>query len=416
MASIHILKNGVRVVADPMPGLKTAALGVWVKAGSVDEKPEEHGVAHLLEHMAFKGTKTRSALAIAEEIEGVGGYLNAATSHQRTGYYARIMEDDLELGAELLSDILANPLFDEAELTKEHEVVVQEIGEAADTPDDVVFERLTEVAWGAHPLGRPILGTPDSVRAQRPASLRGFMARCYRPEEMIVAASGAVDEDALLKIAEAHFSGFSAGDVGAPRTPPLFEGGLLHDERRIEQTHLAIAFPGVASGDEDFFATRLYADVVGGGMSSRLFQKIREERGLAYSVYAFADGFEQSGLLGAYVNAEAKHIAEAAQIIRDELEATAEAMTEEEVARGKALLRSSLMMGLESPANRIEAASGQLFTFGALMSADEILTRIDAVTIDDMQRCARRALAGPCALSIVGPCKAATVEAVFNLS
>ncbi|MFC2953568.1 M16 family metallopeptidase [Marinicaulis aureus] len=413
MASIHTLKNGVRVVADPMPGLKTAALGVWVKAGSVDETPEEHGVAHLLEHMAFKGTKTRSALAIAEEIEGVGGYLNAATSHQRTGYYARIMEDDLALGAGLLSDILANPLFDEIELTKEHEVVVQEIGEAADTPDDVVFERLTEAAWGAHPLGRPILGTPESVRAQKPASLRGFMTRCYRPEDMIVAASGAIDEDALLKIVETHFSGFSAGDAGADRTPPRFVGGLLHDERRIEQTHLAIAFPGVASGDEDFFATRLYADVLGGGMSSRLFQKIREDRGLAYSVYAFADGFEQSGLLGAYVNAEASHIPEAATIIRDEMEATAEAMTDEEVARGKTLLRSSLMMGLESPANRIEAASGQLFTFGALMSADEILTRIDAVTIADMQRCAKRALAGPCALSIVGPCNDAAVAKLF---
>lgn len=416
MASVHTLNNGVRIVADPMPGLKTVALGVWVKAGSVDETPQEHGIAHLLEHMAFKGTKTRSALAIAEEIEGVGGYLNAATSHQRTGYYARVLKDDLTLGADILSDILANPLFDEAELEKEHEVVVQEIGEAADTPDDVVFEKLTEAAWDAHPLGRPILGTPESVRAQTPARLRGFMDRCYRPEEMIVAAAGAVDEDALVKIVQERFGVFASHGVAIKRTAPAFHGGLLHDERKIEQTHLAVAFPGVASGHEDFFATRLYADVLGGGMSSRLFQKIREERGLAYSVYAFADGFEQSGLLGAYVNAEAKHIAEAAKIIRDEMEATIAALTEEEVARGKALLRSSLMMGLESPANRIEAAAGQLFTFGRLMDADETLVRIDAVTVNDMQRCAKRALEGPCALSIVGPCKAAPVEKVFNLS
>ncbi len=414
MASIHTLKNGVRVIADPMPGLKTVALGVWVKAGSVDETSEEHGVAHLLEHMAFKGTKTRSALAIAEEIEGVGGYLNAATSHQRTGYYARMMKDDLALGADILADILANPLFDEIELEKEHEVVVQEIGEAADTPDDVVFEKLTEAAWDAHPLGRPILGTPESVRAQTPASLRGFMTRCYRPEDMIVAASGAVEEDALLKTAEKLFGDFTADIAGPLRRAPEFTGGLLHDARKIEQTHLAVAFPGVASGHEDFFATRLYADVLGGGMSSRLFQKIREDRGLAYSVYAFADGFEQSGLLGAYVNAEAKQIAEAAKIIRDEMEATVAAMTEEEVARGKALLRSSLMMGLESPANRIEANSGQLYTFGRLMDADEILARIDAVTIADMQRCAKRALEGPCAISIVGPCKTAPVETIFN--
>lgn len=414
MATLHTLSNGVRVAADPMPGLGTAALGVWVKAGTVDERQGEYGIAHLLEHMAFKGTERRSALAIAEEIESVGGYLNAATSHQRTGYYARILKDDLALGADILSDILAHPLFDAEELAKEHEVVVQEIGEAADTPDDVVFEKLTEAAWGAHPLGRPILGTPESVRAQTPASLRGFMARCYRPDQMVVAASGAVDEDALVKIAEDLFGGFAVEGEGIVRAAPQFIGGVLHDKRKIEQTHLAAAFPGVASGHADYFATRLYADILGGGMSSRLFQKIREERGLAYSVYAFADGYEEAGLIGAYVNAEAKHIAEAAKIIRDEMEATAAAMTDAEVARGKALLRSSLMMGLESPANRIEAAAGQVFTYGGLMGADEILKRIDAVTVADMQRCALRALEGPCAISIVGPCKTAPVEAIFN--
>ncbi len=416
MVSLHTLPNGVRVVVDPMPELKTAALGVWVSAGSVDERQGEYGIAHLLEHMAFKGTERRSTLAIAEEIEGVGGYLNAATSHQRTGYYARVLKDDLALGADILSDILAHPRFDEDELAREREVVVQEIGEAADTPDDVVFEKLTEAAWGAHPLGRAILGTPESVRAQTPSSLRGFMARCYRPQEMILAAAGAVEEDALLKLAEDWFGSFSGEGEGAERRAPPFLGGLRHDKRKIEQTHLAVAFPGVASAHADFFATRLYADVLGGGMSSRLFQKIREERGLAYSVYAFADGFDNAGLLGAYVNAEAKHIAEAATIIRAEMEATAAAMTAEEVARGKALLRSSLMLGLESPANRIEAAAGQLFTYGALMDADEILARIDAITVADMQRCAARALEGPCAVSIVGPCKTAPVEAAFNLS
>lgn len=416
MAAVHTLSNGVRVVADPMPGLGTAALGVWVRAGAVDERQGEFGVAHLLEHMAFKGTQKRSALAIAEEIEGVGGYLNAATSHQRTGYYARILKDDLALGADILSDILAHPLFDAEELAKEREVVVQEIGEAADTPDDVVFERLTEAAWSAHPLGRPILGTPESVRAQTPSSLRAFMTRCYRPDEMVVAASGAVDEEALLKLAEDWFGGFAVGGEGIARNAPHFAGGLLHDKRKIEQTHLAVAYPGVASGHEDYFATRLYADILGGGMSSRLFQKIREERGLAYSVYAFADGFENAGLLGAYVNAEAKHIAEAAKIIREEIQATAAAMTDAEVARGKALLRSSLMMGLESPANRIEAAAGQLFTYGRLMDAEEILERIDAVAVADMQRCAGRALEGPCAISIVGPCKTAPVEAALRLA
>lgn len=414
MTSFFTLDNGVRVIADPMPGLKTVALGVWVRAGSMDERDDEHGVAHLLEHMAFKGTKTRTARSLAEEIESVGGYMNAATSHQRTGYYARMLKENLALGAEILADILHNPLFDEAELAKEHEVVVQEIGEAADTPDDVVFERLTEITWKDHPLGRTILGTPQSVRSQTPASLRGFMSRCYQPKEMIIAVSGAVDDVSLESIMRDYFGGFDNAGEPLQRTIPAFYGGVRHDARDIEQTHLALAFPGVASGDDDFFATRLYADILGGGMSSRLFQKVREEKGLAYSVYAFADGFEQSGLFGAYVNADEDQIVEAAEIIRSEMEDSARKLDEQEIARAKALLRSSLMMGLESPASRIEAAAGQLFVYGALMAPEEILERIDAISTEDLKRCAERALKGPCAVSMVGPGNADAVKILFD--
>lgn len=396
-----------------MPGLKTVALGVWARAGSMDEHENEHGVAHLLEHMAFKGTDRRTVRSLAEEIEAVGGYLNAATSHQRTGYYARLLKDDLALGVDILADILLNPKFDEGELRKEHEVVIQEIGEVADTPDDVVFEVLTEIAWQGHPLGRTILGTPESVRAQTPESLRRFMRRCYRPSELIIAASGAVDEEVLLKLAETHFGEMADRGEGLNRTEPEFCGGVRHDKRDIEQTHLALAFPGVASGHEDFFATRLYADILGGGMSSRLFQKVREEYGLAYSVYAFADGFEQSGLFGAYVNADEDQIAEAAEIIRDELQNTAEMFEESEIARAKAMLRSSLMMGLENPAGRIEAAAGQLFVYGALMTPEEILERIDAISPDDLKRCAARAAKGPCAISMVGPGDVQAIASIF---
>ncbi|WP_411820154.1 pitrilysin family protein [Hyphococcus formosus] len=414
MRRVHTLSNGIRVVADPMLGLQTAALGVWVRAGSIDELDHEHGVAHLLEHMAFKGTKRRSALELAEAIESVGGYLNAATSHQRTGYYARVMKDDLELGADILSDILRAPLFDENELTKEREVVVQEIGEAIDTPDDIVFELLTQSAWDTHPLGRSILGTPDTVRAQTAQTLRGFMDRCYRPQDMIIAAAGAIDEDNLFALAEKCFGDFASKGEGTARQKAAFRGGTRHDARDIEQTHLALAFPGVSSRDDDFFATRLFADVLGGGMSSRLFQKIREERGLAYSVYSFADGFDQCGLLGAYVNAEEKHIVEAAEIIRREMEAACQKLDDNEVSRARALLRSSLMMGLESPAARIESASGQLLVYGALMSPEEILAKIDAVSLDDLKRCGERALSGKVAVSIVGPGDVEAVASVFE--
>lgn len=414
MSNVHMLANGVRVVIDPMPSLETVALGVWAHAGSIDELPEEHGIAHLLEHMAFKGTQRRTAREIAEEIESVGGYLNAATSHQRTGYYARVLKDDVALGFDILGDILRNPLFADDDLAREKEVVVQEIGEAADTPDDVVFELLQAATWDGHALARPILGTPESVRKQSSASLRGFMNRHYGPEALVVAAAGKIDGEKLLKLAEDQFGAIEPPGEKALRSTPAFVGGKAHDDRDIEQTHFTLAFPGVASGDEDFFATRVFADALGGGMSSRLFQSIREERGLAYSVYAFADGYEQCGLVGTYVGAEDDQIVETAKLIRQEMETMTSAATQEEIDRARAMLRASLMMSLESPAARIEAAAGQLFAFGKVISSQEIVARLDAVTLDDVKRCAARALEGKFSIAIVGAGHIDAVEKVFR--
>jgi len=411
MAEIHTLHNGLRVVIDPMPGLKSAALGVWVEAGAVDEREGEHGLAHLLEHMAFKGTDRRNARGLAEEIEAVGGYLNAATSHQRTGYYARVLKEDISLGLDILADILQNPRFDEAELAREKEVVVQEIGEVADTPDDVAFEILMAVAWQGHNLARTILGTPQSVRAQSQTSLRGFMDRLYGPPSMVVAIAGAVEADGFLQLVERHFGAAAAGGKAPARARPQWRGGARHEPRAIEQTHLALAFPGAASRDDDFFATRIYADALGGGMSSRLFQKIREERGLAYSVYAFADGYDDTGLTGVYLGADAGQTRQAAQLIRTEMEAMTRDVEQSEIDRVRAMLRSSLLMSLESPAARIEAAAGQLFTYGALLTPETISARLDAVTLDDVKRCAARALeAGAPAVAMVGPGDLGAVE------
>lgn len=242
MGDLHTLKSGLRVYVDPMPGLESAAIGVWAQAGSIDERDDEHGLAHLLEHMAFKGTASRTARDIAEEIEAVGGYLNAATSSQRTGYYVRLLKDDIALGVDVLSDILLNPLFDDAEFAREKDVVIQEIGEAADTPDDVVFENLQAIAWAGHPLACPILGTSASVRGHTTAGLRTFMGRGYQPDKMVVAAAGGVDADDFLKRVDDAFSGLRAGDAGNQRTAPAFKGGVKHDARSIEQTHIAVAF------------------------------------------------------------------------------------------------------------------------------------------------------------------------------
>lgn len=404
MSDLHVLPNGIRVFADPMSGLESVAIGVWFRAGAIDETAEENGVAHLLEHMAFKGTTKRNARQIAEEIETVGGYLNASTGYSRTGYYARVLKDDVEIAFDILADILTNPTFDVEELAKEREVVIQEIGEANDIPDDAVMEMLQTLSFGDHALGRPILGTVQTVKSHTGDRLRTFMANQYASTGMIVAASGAVGDDEVLRLCERHF-GARAASTSRTRAPaPRYVGGSAHDGRDIEQTHIALAFPGVAVKSPDYFAARVFAEALGGGMSSRIFQSVREERGLAYSVFSFADCYDETGAIGAYVGTDEKNAAEAVALIRREIAAMADAPTEREVARARAMLKSTMLMGLESPATRAETAAGQIFSHGRLLSSREIGERLDAVTIDDVRRVAAAALgvAAP-SLAIVGP-------------
>lgn len=410
MAELITLSNGVRLFVDPMPGLESAAIGVWAKAGAVDETEEESGVAHLLEHMAFKGTGRRTARQIAEEIEAVGGYLNAATSYQRTGYYARVLKNDIALAIDILADILTDPLFDETELGKEKEVVVQEIGEAWDTPDDAVHDLLQGVAFRGQSLGRPILGSIDSVRSHGRERLRAFMERLYRSDNLIVAAAGAVDADQIARAVEARFPRAAAPAPNAARQAPSYLGGLAFDDREIEQTHVALAFPGVSARHEDFYATRIFAEALGGGMASRLFQTIREDRGLAYSVYAYADCYDEVGIVGAYVGADAANAETATALIRTELQAMTENLAQSEIDRARAMLKSTLLMGLESPAGRAETAAGQIATLGRPIAAAEIRERLESVTIEDVRRCAARALSeGPASVAVVGPADASAI-------
>ena len=411
MAELRTLSHGVRLFVDPMPGLESAAIGVWAKAGAIDETLEENGVAHLLEHMAFKGTGKRTARQIAEEIESVGGYLNAETSYQRTGYYARVLKGDIELALDILADILTDPLFDEGELAKEREVVVQEIGEAADSPDDAVHEQLQTLIFKDQSLGRPILGSVESVRSHGRGRLRGFMDRLYFPGNLIVAAAGAVDEEAIARAVEARFPKVNAAKERPARPSPHYVGGLAADERDIEQTHIALAFPGVSARHEDAYAMRIFAEALGGGMASRLFQTIREERGLAYSVYSYAHSYDEAGILGVYVGADAENAVLASELVRQEMEGLAENLTEQEVERARAMLKSTLLMGLESPYGRADAAAGQTFTFGRPIPAAEIRELLERVTLEDVRRCAARSLNdGKPAISIVGPADAGAVE------
>ncbi len=396
------LPNGVRLVVDPMPGLRSAAIGVYVRAGTIDETRAENGAAHLLEHMAFKGTARRTARQIAEEIEAVGGYMNAGTGYTRTGFYTRVLSADIALGFDILGDILGAPAFDGGELAKEKEVVLQEIGEAADQPDDAVMEILQALSFGDHPLGRPILGTEATVTAQTPETLRAFMRRTYTAGDMVIAVAGGVETQVVETLAREMFA-FASGAATAARPTARYGGGRRHDARDIEQTHLALSFPGAAVRDTDYFATRVFSEALGGGMSSRIFQSVREERGLAYSVYSFADAYDDVGTVGVYAGTDADHAAEAIGLIRRDIEALAAAPTDEEISRSKAMLKSTMLMGLENPSNRIETAAGQLYAHGRLISPDELSERLDAVTAGDVRAVAAKALAGAGSLAVVGP-------------
>lgn len=397
------LPNGVRAVIDPMPGLLSAAVGVYARAGTIDERREENGAAHLLEHMAFKGTGRRTARQIAEEIEAVGGYLNAGTGYTRTGYYARVLSAELAVAFDILADILRDPLFDAAELAKEQDVVLQEIGEAADQPDDAVMELLQALSYGDHPLGRPILGVKESVTAQTPQSLRAFMRRTYRAEDLLIAVSGGIDAGAVAELSAQAFGAWTSAAPGVPRERASYRGGRRHERRDIEQTHIALAFPGAAVTDADYFATRVFAEALGGGMSSRIFQSVREERGLAYSVYAFADAYEDTGAVGVYAGTDAENAAEAIGIIRRDIEALAAAPAPNELQRAKALLKSTMLMALENPSSRIETAAGQLFAHGRLIAPEEISELLDRVDAAAVRAVAEKALSGVASLAVVGP-------------
>lgn len=414
MAEIITLPNGVRIVADPMPGLESASVGVWFRAGAINETQEEQGIAHLLEHMAFKGTTSRTAKQIAEEIENIGGYLNASTGYCRTGYYARVLKGDVGTALEILADILTDPLFEAGELDKERQVVIQEIGEAADIPDDAVMDMLQRLSYGDNALGRPILGTIESVTSHTRKQLSAFMDTHYTPGDLVISASGGVDADAVARLAETCFGGRKAVS-NSPRTlKPVYHGGADHDPRDIEQTHIALAFPGAAVRDDDYFATRVFAEALGGGMSSRIFQSVREDRGLAYSVYSYTDTYDEVGSIGAYVGTDGGNAAEAIFLIRKEIAAMAQAATKKEIDRARAMLKSTLLMGLESPATRADTAAWQLFSHGRLIPAKEIADRLDAVTVDQVMAAAAKALAGAPSLAIVGPADFAAVRAALN--
>lgn len=397
------LANRVTVVSHAMPEVETVSLGVWIGAGSRSEAKAEHGIAHFLEHMAFKGTARRSAKDIAEEIEAVGGELNAATGVDSTAYYARVLRNDMPLALDILSDIIVAPRFDPDELARERDVILQEIAAAMDSPDDIAFDLVQEAAFPDQPVGRPILGTVESVRRFKPAHLGAYLAAHYHGPDMVLAAAGAVDHAALVAEAERRLGSF-ATEAAPPPEAARYTGGIRRSEKDFEQTHLVLAFEGAAYRDANYYTAQICAGALGGGMSSRLFQEVRERRGLCYAVYAFASGLSDSGMFTIHAAGGPDRAHELFAVIRDELVKAAEhGFRPEEVARVKAQLKMGLLAVLESSSARAEQLARQVLIHGRPLSTKELIEKVESVEAADLQALVARMLASPASLATVGP-------------
>jgi predicted Zn-dependent peptidase len=411
---VHTLANGVRVTADAAPGFQTFALSVTAGGGSRFEDEARSGWSHLLEHMVFKGAGQRSARDIVEAIEAEGGSINAATGYERTSFQVRSLAGGLRLGLQVIADLVLRPTLDPDDLAQEVGVVRQEIAEAADTPDDFVFEMAQGAAFAGQPLGRPVLGTEHSIGEATPAALEAWRGRIYAPSGLVISAAGAIDEDELVEEAARLFGG------AAPAPFPSFEparfvGRRAAVSRRLEQAHLVFFLPSPGATDPDYFAARLFGETLGGGMSSRLFQEARERLGLAYAIDAFIEAYQDLGILGVYAGCAAKDAPLLAKVAAKEILKLAEAVTDAELARAKAQLKAALFMARESLSARAEQSAAQLLVFGRLLTPEEIAAAIDAVDPADVMRVARRLLScRASAPAVLGPSSALSAADVFD--
>lgn len=412
---VHTLANGVRVVCDPMPGLQTLALSVVAGHGARWEGPERSGWSHLLEHMVFKGAGARSAREIVEVIEAQGGQLNAATGYERTSFQVRALEGGLDLGLSVISDLLLRPTLDAEDLAREKQVVGQEIAEADDTPDDLVFELAQTAAFEGQPLGRPILGSVESIGAATPRTLETWRAALYGPSSLVVSAAGAVSERELLDLAQRAFGEARGGGLPSEPAPGVFTGGERPTARKLEQANLVFLLPAVGVRHPDYFALRLLAEILGGGMASRLFQEARERRGLAYAIDAYSETYADTGVLGVFAGCAAGDAEELAKVAAGELQGMAVRVSDEELARAKAQLKAGMFMGRESPASRAEIAAGQVLLFNRLLTPAETAAQIDAVTTADLQRLTAAILAPrKSATAVLGPKAALKAARAFD--
>jgi predicted Zn-dependent peptidase len=396
------LPSGLTVVTERMERVETVSLGAYVAAGTRHEAAEENGVSHFLEHMAFKGTARRSAREIAEEIEAVGGHMNAYTAREQTAYFVKVLKEDTALAADIIGDIVTHSVFDRAELERERGVILQEIGQANDTPDDIIFDQFQEAAFPSQPMGRPTLGTEPIIRAMPREALLGFMHNHYSTANTVVAAAGAVEHDRVVELVARHFADLRR-DTPPAAAPGVYEGGEFREARDLDQVHVVLGFPGVAYADPDYFPALLLSTLLGGGMSSRLFQEVREKRGLVYAIYSFAAPYLDGGLFGIYAGTGEQEAAELVPVTLEELRKVQREVGEAELARARAQVKASVLMALESTGSRCEQLARQLQVFGRVIPTSETVAKLNAVTLDDIRRAAARLFRGRPTLAALGP-------------
>jgi len=405
-----VLPGGLRVISESVPGVRSVAFGVWVGVGSRDETPSLAGASHYLEHLLFKGTRRRDALAIAAELEAVGGELNAFTAKEYTCYYARVLDNDLPLAVDVICDMVTSSVLASREVDNERTVILEEIAMHDDDPGDAVHDLFADIVWPQAPLGRPVLGTVESITAITRNAIAGYYRRRYRPGNLVVAAAGNLDHNALVRLVRRAFGDVAAAGEAAPAAPrvggrpPLFVPGSAVVSRPTEQANFVLGATGLPRLDERRFALGVLNAAFGGGMSSRLFQEVREKRGLAYSVYSFTSSYADTGLFGVYAGCHPKRARDVLELCREQLAIVATGgLSAEELERGKGQMRGGLVLGLEDTGSRMSRLGKSELVYGELMRIDEILAAIDAVTLDDVQQLASELLGGPLALAAIGP-------------
>ena len=404
MCEEFVLKNGVRVVAEYIPHFPSVSVGLWIGAGSMYETKEENGLSHFVEHMLFKSTENRTTKEIAVEMDAIGGQVNAFTAKECTCYYAKVIAEHLERAMSLLSDLLLNAKMDEAEFEKERGVILEEIAMCEDTPEDLVYDLLAEAYFGDHPLARPILGPQEQIASVSREALMAFRKKHYRPDNTVLAIAGQFDLDAFREMAERYLGDWQAtGDTQLPEPVNGCDGRILRRKKDIEQVHICLAYPGVAQDDSELYPLTVMNNLFGGGMSSRLFQHIREEMGAAYSVYSYPSSYTNCGTLTIYAGTSPELAQPVIDALHGEIERAREGdISDEEFAMAKDQLKVSYVLGLESSSSRMSSIGRSKLLRGKAVDPQDVIAKIEAVTKADVERVMHRIFAQKCAASVVG--------------